>query len=342
MPLFSILLPTHNRPDVIALSIRSVLDQTFTDFELLIAGDGAAEGTAAAVLAFDDARIRWFDLPKAPGFGYSNRNIVLRQARGKFFAFASDDDLMLPNHLSEVKRLLDTGAALACTRAVWISSDGVAAPFLTNLGIGDERQVFLTQHNSIPASCFAYRADALPDKGAWPEIEQSAGDWRLWQRIIGSNPECPIACSNAFTILHFSAKRKNARDSHMIELRRLLEFSDKANWWPEELKANVNAAASEQEAWAGRIKNGGDTFLEKFNDAIRLVVDRLAWEYIQSALPEYARKLSVLKQEAVLPADFNPEQYVSLHPDIAAAGVDPIWHWLNYGYFAGRSYKVSR
>ncbi len=339
MPLFSILLPTHNRPDVIAHSIRSVLDQTCDDFELLVAGDGATAETAAEVLAFNDPRIRWFDLPKAVGFGYSNRNAVLRQARGKFFAFAADDDLILPNHLSELRRLLDTGAALVCTRAAWVSTDGVAAPFLTNLDIADEREIFLTYQNSIPSSCFAYRSDALPDKGAWPEAEPAGGDWRLWQRIIASNPVRPLACSTAITVLHFSALSKNARDSRMMELRRLLEFSDRSCWWPEELKVRIMQGSTEQAAWADRVRRGGHTFLEEFNSAIRLVVDRLAWEYVQLAVPIHVRKLSILEREAFLPEDFNPQVYLSLHPDVAAAGADPVSHWLVHGYFEGRAYK---
>ena len=76
-PRFTVLMPTHYRPDTIGYAIRSVLNQTVPDFELLVVGDGATAETAAVVRSFTDPRIRWFDLPKAAGFGYANRNIAM-------------------------------------------------------------------------------------------------------------------------------------------------------------------------------------------------------------------------------------------------------------------------
>src|SRR5438094_3337882 len=108
---FSILTPTHNRADVLAFAIRSVMAQTETDWELFIVGDGCTDNTAAVVAEFNDPRIRWLDLPKGPGFGYRNRNLAFRQMRGHYVALLGHDDIWLPDHLTLLSHGLEQSGA---------------------------------------------------------------------------------------------------------------------------------------------------------------------------------------------------------------------------------------
>ena len=95
----SILLPTHARADVLGLAIRSALLQTMPDFELLVVCDGCDEATREVLHSISDDRLRMFDPPKAPGFGWANGNTVLRQAVGDLIANLADEYLWLPDHL---------------------------------------------------------------------------------------------------------------------------------------------------------------------------------------------------------------------------------------------------
>jgi glycosyltransferase involved in cell wall biosynthesis len=124
-PRFSVLLPTNNRADVIGYAIRSVFRQTEPDFELLVVGDGCTDNTADVVAGFADPRIRWFDLTKAPHFGYANRNIALKQAEGELVAFMAHDDIVFDDHLALLAATLErSGAEWAYSRPLSVSSYG--------------------------------------------------------------------------------------------------------------------------------------------------------------------------------------------------------------------------
>ena len=150
-PLVTILLPTHNRADVLGYAIQSVLWQTERNFELLIVGDGCTDNTPDVVATFPDPRIRWFDLSKAPGSGYANRNIALRQARGRYVAYAQHDDIMFPDHVESLIATINaSGADWAYSRPLWVMPDGVVLPLSVNLTHCDELDNFIQGREPHP------------------------------------------------------------------------------------------------------------------------------------------------------------------------------------------------
>lgn len=108
-PFATVLVPTHDHAHLIGYALRSIQEQTFQDFELLVVGDGASAQTRDVVetLAADDPRIRYFDFPKGDRHGEAHRHIVLQEARGEIVAYCGDDDLWLPEHLAYLARLLE-------------------------------------------------------------------------------------------------------------------------------------------------------------------------------------------------------------------------------------------
>jgi glycosyltransferase involved in cell wall biosynthesis len=95
-PQVSIILPTYNRADVIGRAVRSVLEQTLADWELLVVDDGSTDETLDVVSGVD-ARIRV--LRQENGGAYVARNTGLASAGGRLVTFLDSDDVWLPHFL---------------------------------------------------------------------------------------------------------------------------------------------------------------------------------------------------------------------------------------------------
>jgi glycosyltransferase involved in cell wall biosynthesis len=97
-PAVSILMPTFDRLQFLPPAIDSVLAQTLTDWELIIADDGSGEETRAYLRSLADPRVRvlWMAHSGRPSVML---NAALRVARGEYIAFLDSDDLWLPDKL---------------------------------------------------------------------------------------------------------------------------------------------------------------------------------------------------------------------------------------------------
>lgn len=97
-PVVSVVIPTYNRADLVQGAIRSVLAQTFADFELIVVDSGSTDGTAEVLGSFADERLRCERLALNRGASPA-RNRGLEVAGGEFIAFLDDDDEWLPQKL---------------------------------------------------------------------------------------------------------------------------------------------------------------------------------------------------------------------------------------------------
>jgi len=115
MPPVSVIIPAYNRVAVIGAAIASVLDQSFTDFELIVVDDVSTDGTVAAVEAIDDPRLRLVRRAANGGPGAA-RNSGVAAARGGIIAFLDSDDLWLPEKLTRQFAFMgERGVPVCCT-----------------------------------------------------------------------------------------------------------------------------------------------------------------------------------------------------------------------------------
>jgi glycosyltransferase involved in cell wall biosynthesis len=101
IPRISVILPVHNRADVLARAIGSVLDQRLKDFELIVVDDGSTDESASVAKSFGDQRINLIELGQNRG-GNAARNAGVRSANAPLIAFLDSDDSYLPEKLETV------------------------------------------------------------------------------------------------------------------------------------------------------------------------------------------------------------------------------------------------
>jgi glycosyltransferase involved in cell wall biosynthesis len=126
-PLVSIALPVYNGERFLLAAIRSLLDQTYRNIELIIGDNGSTDSTKQICerVAAGDSRVRYLRSPENRGAAW-NYNRLFPEATGKYFKWAAHDDLYEPTWLERCVVALeaDDGVALAYTRTVEIDSDG--------------------------------------------------------------------------------------------------------------------------------------------------------------------------------------------------------------------------
>lgn len=114
--LVSVIMPSYNTADYISDSIKSVQNQTYENWELIIVDDCSTDATEKVVNSFNDSRIRFFKNEKNSGAAVS-RNKALREAKGKWIAFLDSDDLWMPEKLEkQIKFMNDNDYYFSYTR----------------------------------------------------------------------------------------------------------------------------------------------------------------------------------------------------------------------------------
>jgi glycosyltransferase involved in cell wall biosynthesis len=159
-PSVSIVIPLYNKARHIARAIQSALNQTYSDYELVIVDDGSTDDGVKVTEAIRDPRIRLISQANAGVSAARNRGIA--ESRADLIAFLDADDEWLPGHLETIKRLSekypDCGAYSTAYRIV--------AP--------DGKRI-VPVHDGIPASAW---------EGVIPNYFRSATTFPIWPSAV--------------------------------------------------------------------------------------------------------------------------------------------------------------
>ncbi|MCX7592214.1 MAG: glycosyltransferase [Fischerella sp.] len=225
MPLISIIIPTYNSEKTIKDTIESVLEQTLTDYELIVINDGSSDSTLDIVSQFHDSRIKVFSYPHQ-GANVS-RNLGLAHAAGEFISFLDADDLWTSDKLaSQMKALQENPqASVAYSWTDYIDEKGeflLAGMHITANGNVYEQLLVnnFVENGSNPL----IRKEALLKLGGFDENLSAGQDWDMWLRLAR---ECSFVAVPKVQILY--RKSSNSLSSNLARQEKAcLKVLDKA------------------------------------------------------------------------------------------------------------------
>jgi len=174
VPRCSVVIPAYNAERYVAAAIQSVLDQTFTDFEVIVVNDGSTDGTAAAVEPFGD-RVVYVEQENKRLAGA--RNAAVRLAKGEFVAPLDADDMWPADWLERTIGYLDAHPEVGAVTHV---PRRRRRPFRW-----DEQLFWIGQYNFVPGQP-VIRRRLLDEHGLWDESLFMTEDWELWMRFIAA------------------------------------------------------------------------------------------------------------------------------------------------------------
>lgn len=189
-PLVSVIMPTYNCGAYIADSVRSVIAQTVTDWELQIVDDCSTDDTRAIVeqLAAQEPRIHYRCLAQNGGPAAA-RTEALRRASGQYIAFLDSDDLWTPDKLEKQIAFMEkTGAKFSATAYDQMDEGGRALPTVCLPPHRTDYRKMLRLSNPIGNSTVMYDQSAL-GKFEVPPIRKR-NDFALWLKILKKTPVC--------------------------------------------------------------------------------------------------------------------------------------------------------
>ena len=228
-PVVTVLLPAYNASAYIVEAIESVLNQTYSDFELLIINDGSKDDTEIKVLSFSDKRIRYEQNDKNEGLVYT-LNKGLELARGVYIARMDADDICLPTRLEKQVNFLNQNIKIdLCGTNAELFGDSTGK---TKLPLSD----YDIRLNLLIGSCIIhptvmFRCSFLRGNNIrYRETFFPAEDYRMWVNVAHHGKMANIEESLLKYRVHnaqISIQKKNEQTLLQNEIQMLMlhEFS---------------------------------------------------------------------------------------------------------------------
>lgn len=224
--LVSIIIPTYNRANMITRAIESILQQSYSNFEIIVVDDGSTDNTLEIIEEFkqNTSGLNLWYFKKENGGCASARNKGIDMATGDLIAFLDSDDLWVPQALeSLVSALINTGADFVYSPAIEAYPDGRES---INYPVArGHPEIFAAEHfknTNVRNGALLFRKSVFSKSGKFDEDLKYNEDSDFFQRVAIC---CKAAYSDIPTVKHFH--HKTNKSGNRVEIYKALLRSAK-------------------------------------------------------------------------------------------------------------------
>jgi glycosyltransferase involved in cell wall biosynthesis len=187
MPFFSVVIPLYNKENFIEVTLKSVLNQSYTNFEVIIINDGSTDNSAQIISKFDNSRIRVFNKENAGAS--SARNYGIEKAQSSYISFIDADDYWYPTFLEEmfekINRFPDFKVFSAAIEIETLKTTFPAQYSIKKTNDFEIVNYFTasTKETVICTSCAVFNKAVFEEVGDFDTEIKSGQDTDMWFRI---------------------------------------------------------------------------------------------------------------------------------------------------------------
>jgi glycosyltransferase involved in cell wall biosynthesis len=239
LPLVSVIIPTKNRHDLLVRAIKSVLNQTYSNLEIIIVDDSSSDETKSHIYKIKDERIKYIFQNNRKG-GAAARNTGILNAKGEFISFLDDDDYWAPEKIEKQLHVFKTHEKICAVYSGYFIVEAKKGKIIGAVKPkyhGNIYKRLLTENCVGTTSTVIVKSKVLINE-LFDESLPSCQDWDLWLRLskfhefwsvneplvyysfhgnqISSNPEAILRGRLMFLEKHWDeiVKDKNALCKH--------------------------------------------------------------------------------------------------------------------------------
>lgn len=244
MPKVSIVLPSYNYAKYLDERIQSLLNQTYTDFELVIVDDASTDNSVEIINQYvNDSRVKTHFFDQNSGLPYKRWNDGADLSQGEYILFAGADDSCEPTMLEKLVSKLDAhpNVGIAYTQSLEIDGEGKVIRSLTYrtddldkqrwqqdyVNNGQDECRYLVVKNTIPnASSVLLRREIFEKAGRFDEQLRLVADWLLWAKILLISDVAYVAEPLNYFRVHRKTVRSKTRGAgnHIEEYYKVLSY----------------------------------------------------------------------------------------------------------------------